>query len=127
AEERRACRAGAAARRVLHLCGLRTRCPRVLPAATGARGGGGDAGRGLRRERHVAPCALRLHALDGRYRGGRAADQTLCCFLAFCLRNSSRPSSAKTLVEYWPLGSSNAPAYICSAASVSWQRRWYSR
>src|SRR5262249_34941198 len=126
-EERGARRAGGAARRVLHLRGLRARRPRVLPAAIGTRGGGGDAGGGLRPERHRAPCALCLYARDGGYRGSGPADQTLCCFRAFCLRNSSRARSANTLVEYWPLGSSNAPAYICSAASVSWQRRWYSR
>ncbi len=71
AEEGRAVDPGRAARRVLRLCRLRRQCPGFCEKPSRKRGGGGHAGGGLRRERHRALRALRLHPKHGRPGRGR--------------------------------------------------------
>ena len=131
AEEMEAVKHGYEANRRILLDGLpRAGIEKFLPLLHGTAGegsGGGDAGSGLRRERHRPLRTLCLHPGDGGPRGGREPHQTLCGFFAFCLRTSRRARSANTLFAYCELGSSKAPAYTCSAVSVSRKRRWYSR
>src|SRR6185436_11605226 len=116
---------GRAARRVLRLRRRGPRCARLRARVAGEGGGGRHPRGGLRRQRHRPLRALRLYAKHGRARRGR---QTDCPFLrALNLRTSRRAFSASTLLAYCEVGSSSAPAYICSAVSMSPKRRWYSR
>ena len=98
----------------------------VMAEWLGDRGGDKAGAQGVTTRLHsgVRQYRERRRAATLRLRPLNAAQAARCRRMRGC---SMRERSARTLPAYWDFGSLEAPAYLCSAVSVSPNRHRYSR